>query len=497
MIHVSAEALLYSAATLSPARLPPARPLPFTADGLRRYSLRDYQLAMLLAALDLMRQGHRRVLIQAPTGAGKTVLSAAMLGATSAPSQFIVHRKELIRQTSVTFAESGIEHGFVAAGWPVERREVMLAGVQTLANRLHLVVPPEMIVLDEAHHATAATWNRVLSAYPDAWIVGLTATPQRLDGRGLDDHFDALVLGPSVAWLIEQGWLSPFTYYAPDRPDLSGVATVAGDFARGAAATVMDRPKLIGDIVEHYLSLAAGRQGIGFAASREHSRRIVDAFQGSGIRAAHIDGSMSDRERDRLVEAFRAGDVQLLSNVDLFGEGFDVPGIVYCGLWRPTQSLALHLQQCGRALRPMAGKAEAIICDHAANAFRHGLPDDERDWSLEGRASRPRGAGTPTDSAPVRQCMACYRVSPSTVAVCPGCATAFPPQLHRIETEVGRLTKLEREELRRAAARDRKAEEKACKSYAELHALAVARGYRKPEAWARLKMSFKTSYRRS
>lgn len=495
MILSPRDALLFSIACLNPEIAHTV--VPIREHLLDQVVLRDYQLAMLLAAAAHMRNGVRRVLLQLPTGAGKTVMAAQMLSSAAhldMRSQFLVHRKELIKQTSKTFTETGIDHGFIAAGRPMSfDAEVTLAGVQTLAKRLDIVLPPRLAVLDECHHATAATWARVLEAYEDAFIVGLTATPQRLDGRGLDDHFDVMVQGPSVAELIARGFLSPFDYYAPTIPDMTGVPSLGGDFNKAGVEHVMDKPALIGDIVEHYLRLAAGQQGIGFAASREHSRKIVDAFRAHGVRAAHVDGDM-DKERERLDEAFRAGDVDLLSNVDLFGEGYDVPGIVYCGLWRPTKSLALHKQQCGRALRPAPGKERAIICDHAGNAIRLGdLPDTEREWSLQGRAARPRGTGN-SDAEPVRQCLTCYRVSPSTVAVCPGCDEPFPAQMREIKVKPGQLERLHAIEEKKRVAAVRKAEEKACKEYADFYHLAVARGYENPVGWARMRAKFKSNY---
>lgn len=486
MILTPRQATLLSVAAFNPAILRAAVPL--AIDVAR---LRDFQADMLDRAIGEMHRGSRRVLLQAPTGAGKTFLAAALLSATSAlgwRSQFIVHRKELIEQTSDSFLTNwDLAHSYVAAGKPFDPdAEVLLAGVQTLANRLDVVPDPHLIVVDEAHHATAGTWERVMFAYPDAWIIGLTATPERLDGRGLEDHFDVLVDGPSTAWLIERGYLSRYTYYAPGIPDLSQVSTVAGDFNRGGLGDVMDRPKLIGDVVDHYRKLAGRQQGIVFAVNREHSRHLAEAFQAAGVPAAHVDGEMNDRARGDAMISYRTGATRVLTNVDLFGEGLDVPGIGYVGLARPTKSLSLFLQQVGRGLRPAPGKTEAIICDHAGNAFTHGLPDDVREWSLEGRKRRSRS--TNDDAIPIRQCLVCYRVSFSTATVCPGCGTPFPKSQREIEQEAGELAKLERIEAKRDATRRRKAEEQDAKSYEALVALGEQRNYPNPGGWARGRM---------
>jgi DNA repair protein RadD len=484
------DTLLWSLSGGLPVSLAPS-PLPFLPWQLGAWGLRDYQEEMLLEALHLMRLGYRRILLVLPTGGGKTRMSAAMLGSASQialTGQFMVHRKELIDQTSDTFTEAGITHGFVASGRETDvTASVILAGIATLAKRLGQVLPPNLAILDEAHHCTATTWERVLTAYGDSYIIGLTATPERLDGRGLREHFDVMVIGPSVADLIEWGYLSPYSYYAPSIPDMSGVGSLAGDFNKAGVVEVMDRPKLVGDIVEHYLRLAPGQRGIVFGASREHSRHIADAFRGEGVRAAHVDGDSDDR--DRQVKAFRAGDLDVMTNVDLFGEGFDVPGVVYCGLGRPTKSLSMYRQQVGRSFRMFAGKVEAVICDHAGNALPshlggrgHGLPDDDREWSLDGRAARARA--TAVESNPVRQCLNCYRVSPSSLPACPGCGTEFPVQNRDLASEEGMLTKLEREELRKAEAAKQRAEERSCRSQGELEQLARARGYEFPRQWA-------------
>ena len=466
--------------------------------------LRDYQADQLDRARAKMREGVRRVLLQLPTGGGKTVMAAEMLGGASTRALtcwFIVHRRELIEQTSRTFTEAGIDHGVIGAGFPESvHKGIQIAGVQTLVNRLDRLPPPQMIVTDEAHHAVAGTWQNILERFPDAWQLGLSATPERLDGRGLKDRFDCIVKGPTTAELIARGFLSPYQYFAPGKPDMIGVRTSHGDFNRGDLSAMMDKPKLIGDVVEHYMRLASGKAGIVFAASREHSRHMEAAFLDAGVRAAHVDGSMGDKERKRLVDAFRAGDLEVLCNVDLFGEGFDVPGIVYVGLARPTKSLALHLQQVGRALRVMEGKQQAIIADHAGNAFLHGLPDDVREWSLEGRVKRA-GALGPSDAFSIRQCLDCYRVSPSGTSVCPGCGIVFASAGRKVAQEEGELFQLDRAALaakakvdKAALAEVRKAEERECTTIGELTLLAKSRGYSNAAGWAYHKFSSRKSW---
>jgi len=452
------------------------------------YPLRDYQHRMLLEAANLMAQGYRRILIQAPTGAGKTVMARALMGSGVSvgwTSEFLVHRKELIRQTSESFTKGSLEHGFVATGFPFTPDVgVTLAGIQTLVNRLDLLMPPNLAVVDECHHATSNTWRQVLDSYGDAHIIGLTATPERLDGTGLNEQFDAMVVGPSVRELIDRGFLSPFVFYGPSVPDMSNVPVSNGDFVRSAVDEIVDKPKVIGSVVEHYLKLAKGQQGLIFGNSRKHSRHLAETFTGEGIPAMHVDGSMSAEERNRFDAAFRAGDILLGCNPELFSEGYDVPNVSYLGDAGPSRSEIKVRQRWGRPLR-IGGAAVATIADHAGNWKRiNSLPDSDRQWSLEGTKSRKKSAVP--DHTPVTQCKACFRVYPSAARVCPGCASETPAQPRIVREEAGTLTKVEREELRKAAEVRRKAEEKECLSFKQFLSLGQARGYGNPRGWAKI-----------
>lgn len=458
-----------------------------------------WQFDLLEEVANLFAAGYRRVLLQCPTGGGKTVMALSALMSARAmglQAMFLVHRKELLRQTSQRFTSSRLDHSFVAAEFPYDPSAgLLLAGVQTLIRRLEAILPPVLVIVDECHHAVSNTYAEILERWPDAFILGLTATPQRLDGRGLEEQYDELVIGPSPAWLIENGYLSPYDYYAPEIPDMSGVASTAGDFQREAAAAVMNQPKLIGGLVEQYLRYSAGEQGIIFAQSREHSRKIAEAFTAHGIPAMHVDGDTPKDVRDGFDAAFRAGDIRIGTNVGLFGEGYDVPGISYLGIAAATKSLINHLQWCGRVLRFVPDK-RAVICDHAGNALPSflggrglGLPDDDRDWSLQGRAAR-KAVGK-DDTFSITQCLECFRVYPSTAKTCPGCSADRPAIPRVIREQAGKLSKLEREELKKMERLTRRAEEQACKTYAEFRSLAIARGYPKADTWAKNRMKMK------
>jgi superfamily II DNA or RNA helicase len=258
-------------------------------------------------------------------------------------------------------------------------------------------------------------------------------------------------------------------------PDLSGVATLAGDYKSGALAAAMDRPAIVGDAIGHYRTLCRGKRAVVFAAGVSNSQNIVAQFNAAGIPAEHVDGSMQSAERDAIVDRFRRGETLILSNADLFGEGFDVPAIEAVILLRPTKSLSLYLQQVGRALRPMAGKDVAIILDHAGNSLRHGLPDDVREWSLEDREKRAKREAL---DVPVRQCEECffvYRPAPK----CPQCGHAPAVVTRELEQIEGTL-----EEVKRVAKWEKKAEQAKAQTLEDLIALGRARGYKNPVFWA-------------
>lgn len=249
--------------------------------------LRDYQNKLLSDTLYATHQ-NRRVLAQCPTGGGKTVVATALTGLFEEIDHkvfFVCHRAELVHQSSLTFAAAGVQHSFVAAGRDYDpAASVFICSIDTLKSRLAKVaVVPDLVIWDECHHVGAAGWTAVMQHYPNALHVGLSATPVRLDGRGLDAHFDVLVQGPSTAWLIEQGFLSPYRAFAPSKPDLSGVHSAMGDFKQDELEDAVNKPQLIGDAVEHWKRHAQGLRTVAFAVTVKHSLAVVDAFNAAGI----------------------------------------------------------------------------------------------------------------------------------------------------------------------------------------------------------------------
>lgn len=441
---------------------------------------------MLASARDLLRRNIRRILLQAPTGFGKTCLAAEMLGNAARKGKrafFIVHRRELIRQASRTFRMVGIPHGIIAAGFATDRRQpIQIASIQTLARRLDMYDPPDVIVWDECHHVAAASWAAVMAAFPNAVHIGLSATPSRLDGTGLRQWFDELILGPPVRTLIEQGSLAPYRLFAPGGIDTSGMHSRMGEFVPAELLAAADKPKITGDAISHYRRLCDGKRAVVFGVSIEHSQHIAEQFKQAGYRAAHVDGGTDDAERDRAIVQFEQGELDILSNVDLFGEGFDVPAIEAVIDLAPTMSLTKSMQRWGRALRPCDGKGEAFILDHAGNAMRHGLPDDPREWTLDGTNSKKRKA---TES-PIRQCPKCYAAMPAQAWRC-NCGFEFEVKPRQVEQVDGELQAVDPDEFRKQKMRqkhERLAEQFTAESLDQLIDLGRKRGYKNPEGWA-------------
>ncbi len=441
--------------------------------------LRGYQQRAIGDLRDAYRAGSRAPLLCLPTGGGKTIIFTAI--AQSAVSRgrqvlILVHRRELLHQASRKLTAIGLDHGLIAAGIPATDHPVQVASVQTLVRRLPgMDWQPSLVIIDEAHHASAGSWARILQQWPDAYRLGVTATPCRLDGRGLSTAFDSLVEGPTVADLTAAGYLSPARIYAPPViADLSGLRRRAGDYAVDQAASAMDRPTVTGDAIGHYTRLAAGQRAIAFCCSIAHAESVARSFNAAGISAATLLGNTPDR--DAVVAAFDAGTVQILVTVDVVSEGFDIPAASCAILLRPTQSLGLFLQQVGRVLRPAPGKQQALILDHVGNVHRHGFPDDLREWSLaDGVRRGTRGAAAPT----VRTCPQCYAAF-KPAPICPCCGHEQPIAKPRIMRQVdGELQELHRESVRQRIAEraTKRREQQAARTLPDLLALAKRRGY--------------------
>lgn len=417
--------------------------------------------------------GRRRVCAVAPCGAGKTIMTAWMARGTALSGRraiFMVHRQELIEQTSATFTAMGIRHGLIAASAAKEYDlPVQIASVQTLIHRLSQVQAPDLLICDECHHIVANTYRKIVDQFSSSYVLGVTATPERIGGQGLGEIFQSLVLGPSAADLIAAGNLTPYDYYAPPTKFDPAAAHVRfGEYVKNDLLSQMDDADVIGDIVTNYKNLADGKRAICYCINRAHSEHVAASFRAAGISALHIDGETHKAVRARAIEDFRTGRLQILCNAELLGEGFDVPAMEAVILARPTASLTLYIQQSMRPLRPDPNNPEkrAVIIDHVGNVFRHGMPDEEREWSLETKKRKPRATA-------IKVCPACYTAVPSTARTCPcGHVFAAAPEERKITETDGTLKKIEalqRKERRQEVGRAR--------SVSDLTAIALRRGY--------------------
>lgn len=490
-------------------------------------TLRDYQAELVPDVRDAYRTGRKAPLLVLPTGGGKTVFFCFVANGTAAKGNsvlILVHRSELVDQTSETLRKFGVDHGIIAAGRTPDRSHpVQVASVQTIVRRLGFF-RPSLIIIDEAHHGTAGSWRKVIDANPQAKILGVTATPERLDGRGLSEIFDELIRGPEVRDLVMGGYLTKPTYFAPP-PKIAREKfhTVAGDFNKSEIAEAMDKPAIIGDAVERYASTCPGAPAIVFCVSLDHAHHVRDQFNEAGFRAEVIDGTLDkDTRRDR-VAALGDGRLQLLISVDIVSEGFDLPIVTAAILLRPTMSLGLHLQQIGRVLRPVYAKGmpldtpeqrlaaiaagpkpRAIILDHVGNLKNHQYAETVREWSLEGTR---KGGKKKRDEQPgidVSQCPACFCCH-EPAPECPECGHVYPiiqggRQLAQVDGTLVEISE-DREcecgavhnkwDLKCPACgtyvdpkRQRAAEMARCQSLDDLIALGRRKGYRNPVVWA-------------
>ena len=404
--------------------------------------LRDYQEELIERTRKAMALNNS-VVMQLPTGGGKTLTTAWIINSARQKNRrsiFCVHRIELLWQTSAAFEKVGIPHGFIASGMDYDPKCLThIASIETLKRRLDVVEEPDLLVVDEAGHAMSDGWQKVINYWPKAKKLLITATPERLDGRGLKHVAQELVLGKTPRWLTENGYLAPSRVFAPDGPDLTGVKTLGGDYANNQLAEAMDKSEITGSAVEHYKRICDGMSAIVFAVNIQHSKNIAAQFNEAGIAAEHLDGKCAKIARENIIERFRCGETLVLSNVNILTEGFDVPGVRAAILLRPTKSLSLFLQMIGRALRPAPNKPDAIILDHAGNSARFGLPIIEREWSLEGH----KGQKKKKPEAVTGTCERCFHVwekKPNEPVVCPACG--WKPEKKEIAYVAGDLSEI-------------------------------------------------------
>jgi DNA repair protein RadD len=355
--------------------------------------LRDYQNAAIADVDRQIEAGKRCVMVVAPTGAGKAVILAAVTRRAAAEGKRVLvlaHTREIIKQTARKIYDNGVQNfGIIAAGLQEHPGEpVQVASIQTLWSRAfqrdRMPLPAaHVLIVDESHHCPAETYRKIIASYPNAVLLGFTATPCRGDGRGLGGIFEAIVQTPQIAKLIEQGYLVKTRVYAPIDPDLSGVRTVAGDYVEKQLAERMDRDNLVGDIVTHWHRYGERRKTVCFAVNVAHSLHIRDEFRTAGVVAEHVDGGTPKPDRDAALARLASGETEIITNCMVLTEGWDMPAASCAILARPTRKMGLYRQMVGRILRPAPDKADAVVLDHSGAVFRHGFVEDRVDWTLD------------------------------------------------------------------------------------------------------------------
>lgn len=416
------------------------------------FTLRADQIRLESGIFASWQAGSDRTIGVAPTGAGKTIIMSSIASKVDGPAVAMAHRQELVEQISMAFARMGLPHRIIASDKTIKNiinshvielgrsfhdsnSRITVAGVNTLIARYDALVQWGNTVKwwlgDECHHFLGKNqWGQAVDLFKRAKGVGFTATPIRTDRKSLARSqggvFDDMVIGPTMSELIEAGHLSRYEIKGPpisiDRGALK-ISKSTGEFQKAGLQHVFDdaRSTILGDIVQCYLQFAQGRRGITFVTDIKAAMRTAEAFRAAGVRAEAVDGTTHEAVRSSIIRKFRNGDLDQLVNVDLFGEGFDVPAVEVVSMARPTQSLGLYRQQFGRALRVFEGKSHGIVIDHVGNVEQHLLPDREDNWSLIGE-NTGRNRRNP-DETPVRRCTqpGCWHTYEAITAICPKC----------------------------------------------------------------------------
>ncbi len=484
-------------------------------------SLRPYQEKGVVEIRIEYRNGHRCVLFVLSTGGGKTFTFsyiADSAGRKGGQVLICAHRKELVMQASMSLAKLGVEHWIIAPPnviaaikvqqvrelgkvWLRRGAHVEVGSVQTIVRRLPSITKPTLIIIDEAHHSTAGQWRDIIEYFPDAKVLGVTATPCRTDGQGLGSHvggvFDAMVLGPTMKELIALGCLVEPEIYMPGQEiDLTGVrVTRSGDYNHDQLEVALNsaRPTIVGDAVSWYEKLAKGKRAVVFCASVAAAQASADAFNAAGYKFRSLDGTMDDTERRETVRKLGTGEIDGITSCDIVSEGFDCPGLEVAILMRPTNSEGLYLQQVGRVLRPAPGKKYGIIIDMVGNVQRHLPPHWDREWSLDGGLDSKKRASD-SGAPKLMKCPKCFSIH-DPAPKCPNmnylgtgepCGHVYTKKERKIEKVEGELVKMTPEmEAKLAAQKARNKEQGKAQSLEDLINLGRMRGYSNPEGWAR------------
>ena len=382
--------------------------------------LREYQADLIGKIRLAILHGSKSIVSVLGCGGGKSIIQAEIARSATAKGNrvlVLVHRKELCEQITGTFTAQGVAMDLCSVSM-----------VQTVSRHIDKLPEPRIIITDEAHHSTAASYKKIYAAFPDACRLGFTATPCRLNKGGLGEVYDKLITSVTTQWLIEHNYLSPYKYYSVKLADTSGLHIKAGDYKADEIAELMQNKEIYGETVKQWEKLAKNKKTIAYCASVEAAEETAEQFRQAGYTAASLSGSTPKELRAQIMQDFRDSKIMILTNCELFGEGLDVPDCECTVLLRPTQSLTLYIQQSMRSMRYMPGKT-AIIIDHVGNCYLHGLPDDNREWTLEPKKKQE-------NMVKIRECPQCYAVYPPTQQKCPYCGYAAVKEIQRKDKEV-------------------------------------------------------------
>lgn len=374
------------------------------------FKLRNYQIALINEIKKNIK--YKTICVQSACGSGKSIIQGYIAASATKKKNrvlFLVHRKELCDQIKHTFTLCGVDWAYCKVGM-----------VQTITRRLDKEPEPSIIITDENHHCLASSYLKIYEYFDNAIKLGFTATPIRLGGKGLWYVYSKLILGPSIDWLIDNKYLAPFKLYSKKLIDTNRLHIRNGDYKNDEVKELIERDKIYGDVLKNYQEIIKDKKTIIYFPSIESSKNTAEVFRSSGYKAEHLDGKSPKAERGDIVNAFKNNEIQILCNVDLFGEGFDVPDCECVTMLRPTKSLSLYIQQSMRSMRYKENK-EAIIMDHVGNCYEHGLPNFDFAWSLEDKEKKPRKK----NEEKIKQCPECYVVIAPRVKKCPQCGHIF------------------------------------------------------------------------
>lgn len=431
--------------------------------------LRGYQRDILARVANSMRD-HRRVLVQAPTGSGKThIIAAVVAAATEHKLRVLVlaTRTRLVRQLHERLDMFDIGHGVIAASLPGMSswsQPVQVAGVDTLYRRCiadaRMPLPlADVVIFDEAHLAMGASRQAILKSFPNAWHFGFTATPAKTTGAGLGEQFDAIVIGPSVRSLIAEKMLvRPRVFNRPvvtaEELDAVSISSSTKDFTTGDLSALMSRPKIIGDVVENWLRIASGKKTIVFACDKAHGSSLTTQFRNAGIACEQLTDADEDETREAAIARLESGATTVLVNCFLLSYGIDIPNVECIVLARPTRSVVLYLQCVGRSMRPADGKDCAILIDHGRVVDSLGMPHIDRYWSLRDGAKKPKAEDEPKErivpEESPRKCMecSCMWLTTESGSDCPNCGWKFVPAQKPVQVVQADLTEADEDEKR-------------------------------------------------